>query len=337
MMFKLLQASYKKSMNSIYNIYKLLPNGIMRLIEKRVTNNDRKALLQSIRLEKFLQVTDFEKLDTEKYSVCYIKKATWDYPLFHMYFLVNMLDNIIYCLANKQKPIIQFENSEKINLWEQFLEQPYTLQKNVKEYECDERDAHLNWPLNPSKDQISKYAKLYKFFVKLNQKTKEYFDNEYKEIIEGKRVLGVLCRGTDYTANKPKGHPIQPDIDDVIVLVKKKMVDLKCEWIYLATEEKEIADKFEKEFPNQILVNKRKYFDEFHSIRNNQGENARISWVHFDRENDNYYKSLEYFSSINLLSRCTALIAGNCGGSRTALYLNDNHYEYSYLFDLGVY
>lgn len=320
-------------------LYGYLPNSIMRFIEKKVGNKDIKTLLQSIRLEKFLKNTDFENLAVERYPVCYIKNATWDYPMFHMYFITNMLDNIVYCLANKKRPIIQFENSQKINLWEQFLEQPYTLQKKetTKEYECEELDAALNWPINPKKEEIKDYAKLYKSFVKLNQKTKEYFDNEYNNIIKDKRVLGVLCRGTDYTANKPKGHPVQPPIKDVISLVEKKLLDLKCEWIYLATEEKKIAEQFERAFPKKILINKRKYFDEFHEIRNKQGEEARISWVHFDRENDNYYKSLEYFSSINLLSKCTALIAGNCGGSRTALYLNDNKYEYSYLFDLGIY
>lgn len=324
-------------MNNIYKVYGILPNDLMRFVENRVKNRDRKALLQSIRLEKFLRTTDFEKLDTSKYPVCCITKATWDYPLFHMYFIVNMLDNILYCLSNKYKPLIQFENSEKINLWEQFLEQLYFVSPQDKKYQCNELDASLSWPLNPTKEEISKFGKLYRTFVKPNEQTQKYFDNEYEKLIKGKRVLGVLCRGTDYTANKPKNHPIQPEVDDVIALVKEKLDELKCEWIYLATEEEKIADKFEKAFPGKILVNKRKYYDEFDAIRENQGENARISWVHFDRENDNYYKSLEYFSSVNLLSKCTALIAGNCGGSRTALYLNNNHYEYSYLFDLGIY
>lgn len=59
--------------------------------------------------------------------------------------------------------------------------------------------------------------------------------------------------------------------------------------------------------------------------------------MHFERENDSYYKSLEYFSSVLLLSKCQGLIAGNCGGSRAAMYMNDGKYEFSYLFDLGLY
>ena len=323
----------------IKKYYRLLPNRMMIRIENCVKNKDRRALLESIRLDKFLNNTDFESLDTNKYPICYIRKAAWDYPLFHMYFIVNMLDNIIYCLSKGYKPIIEFKNSDNINLWEQFLEQPCGPEgsKELDEIECDELDAYLHWPLCPTSDEISRYARLYNLFVKPNRQTQKYFDNEYETIIKGKRVLGVLCRGTDYTSNKPSGHPVQPSVNDVISLVKLKMTELDCNWIYLATEERSIFEQFEKAFPHQILVNKRKYYDEFYEIKKREGENARISWGHFGRERDSYYKSLEYFSSVNLLSKCTALIAGNCGGSRTALYLNNNEYEYWHLFDLGVY
>lgn len=235
--------------------------------------------------------------------------------------------------------MVKYENSKKVNLWEQFLKQSYGMKDEIDKgcSECDELDAPLKWSLIPTRDEIAIYAKLYKSFVKLNTKTQEYFDDEYNNILKGKRVLGVLCRGTDYTANRPAGHPVQPEIKDVIEFVKSKILDLNCKYIYLATEEKKIFEEFEKAFPNQILVNKRNYFDQFYTLQNQSGEDTRISWVHFDRENDDYYKSLEYFSSVNLLSKCNALIAGNCGGSRTALYLNDNKYEYWHLFDLGVY
>jgi hypothetical protein len=36
------------------------------------------------------------------------------------------------------------------------------------------------------------------------------------------KILGVKTRGTDFTALKPAGHPIQPNINDVINFVKTK-------------------------------------------------------------------------------------------------------------------
>lgn len=47
---------------------------------------------------------------------CYITKGTWEYPLFNMNFLENMLDNIIYCLSKGLRPAVMFKNGEQINL-----------------------------------------------------------------------------------------------------------------------------------------------------------------------------------------------------------------------------
>lgn len=315
----------------------ILPNKCLINMEKRIKNKYHFAFIESLRLDSYLSKTDFQKLDTSQFPLCHITKGVFEYPLFNMNFLENMLDNIVYCLSKGLKPVVMFQNSEKINLWEQFLQQPYGDGPISAHYkECDILDAYITWPTIPSREDIVKYGKLYKAFVKVNKETQSYFDNEYNNILRDKRVMGVLCRGTDYTGNKPKGLPVQPEISDVIALVKLKMKELDCQWVYLATDEKKIFSQFEMEFPSQILVNKRHYFDEFYDIKK-EGADARISWVHFDRENDNYYKSLEYFSSLNLLSKCNALIAGNCGGSRTALYLNDNKYEFWHLFDLGLY
>ena len=172
----------------------------------------------------------------------------------------------------------------------------------------------------------------------MNKKTDEYLQKEEKNIFKpNQRVIGVLCRGTDYTANKPKGHPVQPKVEEVIELAKIKMKEYDCPYIYLATEEKRIEEKFEEEFPGKILTNKRNYYDEFYNIRKTKGNQARISLVNFERENDSYYKSLEYISSINLLSKCNLLIGGSTGGTRMALVLNNDRYEYVNLFNKGLY
>ena len=125
-------------------------------------------------------------------------------------------------------------------------------------------------------------------------------------------------------------------MSEVLEDVRRIMEKRKYDAIYLATEELAIQEQFKKAFPEKIIINKRKYFDSYYDIKK-VNKDALISAVHFERENDNYYKGLEYFSSIVLLSKCTALIAGNCGGSRAALYMNDNAYEYVYLYDKGIY
>lgn len=320
------------------DIIKKLSNEHLLALEK-IAPQKYKEIFETTRLNKYIAETDFENLLLEDRKVCVIEKGEWDYPLFQVSFMSNMLANMVDCLSRGYLPVVCFKNTkDNINLWEQFLKQ-LTIYDNSFQYELvyEKARASLFFPVIPSKEDIDKISKLVKKLVVPNETTKNYIENEYKNIIAGKRVLGVLCRGTDYTSNKPKGHPVQPPINELIIHIKKKILELNCEYIYLATEEEHIFNQFDEAFPNMILTNKRHYYDDFYKIKEKSGELTRISWVSSGRENDNYYKSLEYISSIYLLSKCDALIAGNCGGSRAALYLNGNRYSYTYLFDLGLY
>lgn len=298
-------------------------------------------VLAGIRLKKYISETDFDELSMQNRKICIIDKGEWDYPLFQISFLNNMLANIIDCLSRGYMPVVDFKNTKDgINLWEQFLKQSFLEDSKQKIGDAviyEKKRASLWFPVIPSKKDVEIISKMIKRVVRMNDTTKTYVEREYNDIIKGKKVLGVLCRGTDYTSNKPKGHPIQPPIEDVICHVRTKLQELEWEYIYLATEEKQILDQFTAAFPDKILTNKRFYYDDFYVIKERYGDLARISHVSNGRENDNYYKSLEYLSSIYILSKCDSLIAGNCGGSRAALYLNGNDYQYSYLFDYGLY
>lgn len=170
-------------------------------------------------------------------------------------------------------------------------------------------------------------------FVVYDDKVQEYFDKEYNNLILGKSVVACVLRSTDYTKTKPKGHPIQPSIEEVFEKIHNVMDEFNVEYIYIATEDKLIADRFYEEFQNKVIENKRHYFNEKFDENNLE----RVSQVHFNRENDDYLKMLEYMSSINIVSKCDYLVTGLSGGSEMAIFRNGNRYKYSYIFDKGVY
>lgn len=39
---------------------------------------------------------------------------------------------------------------------------------------------------------------------------------------------------------------------------------------------------------------------------------------------------------MNILSKCGGLVAGQCGGSFAAFYMNGGKYRYAYFWDIGV-
>lgn len=329
----------KRNCKRIINI---LPVRFLLLIENVINNPDLKWYIQGIRLRKFVEHTDFFKLDTSEMSVCSIQKGEWEFPLFQMYFMTEMISLSIDCLSKGYLPQIDYINKEGINLWEQFLVQPCeVLGRNINhstEKVSELTKANFSIPVFLTDEDIAIYNKIICHFVVLNDATNDYFNDEYEKLFNNKgKIIGVLCRGTDYTVNKPKNHPVQPEVSEIIEKVRETIIKYSCTYIYLATEEESIKKQFEEAFPGKILTNKRKYYDGFYDLKKDGGDDTRISWVHFDRNNDSYYKSLEYFSSINLLSKCDLLVAGNTGGSRMAMVLNNNRYEYAYLFDKGVY
>lgn len=270
-----------------------------------------------------------------------INYGLWDYKFFNFCFLKNMISLIIYSLERGFIPLICIKNNENgKNIWEEFLEQPVYVdidfEENIKK-KCCKRKYFVVYPsFLDVYDRVMKefWSKVFNRFIIVNPRTEFYFNDEIYKIIKDKKVVACVVRGTDYLTLKPKGHPIQPELGELLDKVQEIMEKTNSDYVYLATEEKRYADVFKLRFPGKILENMRKYFDDsFYKL----SSNSSISEVSFDRENDEYLKSLEYFSSINIVSKCNSLVAGLCGGSQIAIYLNNNKYEVMYLFDKGYY
>lgn len=282
-----------------------------------------------------------KKLRKKHLKIMQIKEGEYEYEYFNFCYLHNILSLIIYARYHKMYPQVCINDKNKDNIqWEWYF-QPLTDQipkgGKVIYVECDKKtNAYIpKFDDIFQKKEIHIWTQWYKKYIRLNTKTKEYIGKEYQRLFSDKtKVLGVICRGTDYLALKPSGHPVQPQTKEVIEYCKKSMKEYKFDAIYLATEERKIRDLFEEEFPGKILENKREYYDDIYD------EDTSIKYikdVHFERENDNYWLGLEYLSSIVLLSHCSALVGGNCGGTLGAIFLNDEKYEFVHVFDLGLY
>lgn len=131
--------------------------------------------------------------------------------------------------------------------WEWYfqpLDDSLRSKRNVTFVECKRKRTHicLSLMIFLTRKRFTSGVSGIKIYS-LKFKTREYIEAEYKQLFEGKRkVLGVICRGTDYLALKPSGHPVQPEIKDVIAYCKKYMEKNKYDAIYLATEERKTRD-----------------------------------------------------------------------------------------------
>lgn len=266
------------------------------------------------------------------YRAVRVLRPEFDYYYYYnTVFHLDCLSHIIYELSQGYIPVIDDHH----HVWSQLFEQPVVMaEKEIGDLsQLPESDEHsiLHKPtLIPySKSMRKVWTKLIRTFSRLKPDEQKYVQDEIRSILKDDRVLGVVCRGTDYIGT---GMPRQPEVSDVIAEAKAWMKRYNYEKIYLATEVESIYEQFESAFPGKILVNKRTYYDKAMAEQ-------KVKWiglVRFDRENDNYWKGLEYLSSIYILANCKALLGGYCGASNMALLFNGEQYERFKVYDLGI-
>ncbi len=245
-------------------------------------------------------------------------------------------------------PIIDMQNSDNIylkedeigqvNAWEYYFKQPggYSLKNIVKAKNViwgsgytEECFPYLDveYLLN-RKGDFNVYQKITRDYFHLSNEATQIVDDFYKCELQGKRVLGVLCRGTDYTGNKPSRHPIQPSINKVFNKVDEVLQEYQCGKIFLGTEDKNIYLQFQKKYGNRVTTN-RHHFVEYN------GEHS-IGKLIRNNVKDLKAEGMEYLATIALLSRCTCFIGGHTSGTVGVLLMNDE-FEYKYIFNLGFY
>lgn len=275
-----------------------------------------------------------ERVEINELSMC---------RFFNIAFLNQALSIILKNKCNGKGVYLNLINRQGVNVWETYFMQPEAeMSKSIfmNKLPITENGLYPKWDSIYNKIERNAWCIIYKKYVKFNEYTQKYISDELENLgILSKRVLGVLCRGTDYMDQKPAGHPVQPSIEELLSEVEARMKDWNMDYIYLATDEIAYEKIFSNHFPNRIITNKRVYYSNaYHKLATDcKGEFVSIGRVAGERENDSYYRGLEYLSSIAILSKCKALIAGNCGGTCAAVFLNDNKYEHCHVFDLGLY
>ncbi len=176
--------------------------------------------------------------------------------------------------------------------------------------------------------EMEHWRKLVKKYIVLSAKAEETVNREYRRLFsEGDKVLGVKCRGTDYAKEKPKNHPIQPTPFQAVNKAEEIFRQQHCDKVFLATEDAAFYNIFADRFGDRLITNKASYA-EYHGGSTGKEE--------YEREGGGYAAGMEYLVTTMLLAKCDCLCAGCVSATVGALLLTEG-YEYTYLFDLGIY
>lgn len=228
------------------------------------------------------------------------------------------------------------------NVWEDYYEQPssYTLDeayqsKNVILSKFDDEKYNAPFLLKTrsfsNKWWVATYQKLADMFTFVpGGMLQARVNSELDRLGSLEETLGVLARGTDYVSLKLKNHPIPLDTKSLIEECKKRLSNREYKKIYIATEDSDILEEFEKNFGDRLLFSEQ--------MRVKQNINNVIMSIKFDRENDAYLRGLEYCAVIEVLSRCCSLLANCCCyGALGAIAINGGRYRDCEVIDIGNY
>ena len=180
-------------------------------------------------------------------------------------------------------------------------------------------------------EELLKSKKIVDKYMRPCKSVQEKFNSRYAEFgMDSEKILGILCRGTDFAASKPQHHAICPSAEQMIDIIEKKMKEWgNYEHIFVATEDKTILSVLKKNYGDRLLVNQKTMIDY-------EGSKWLNEWYsHTDAELCSNI-TLEYFVSILLLSDCDALIAPLVGGTLGAMRIKGK-YDKVYITQLGNY
>ncbi len=165
---------------------------------------------------------------------------------------------------------------------------------------------------NVTENEIERLGYLYKKYIHLNKASEEYIDNEISELLCNKKTLGLHIRGTDYKLHL-KNHPNYISCNEYISLAKKIVVENNFEQIFLATDDLEILNTFQREFEGKLVY----YKDTFRTTGKEGTHNTH------DSRPLHYYKlGLEVLRDVYTLANCDSLVCGLSQVSFAARYVS---------------
>ena len=268
------------------------------------------------------------------------------------YFFLTFLECINTYIIKGYIPIMDLSSYPNIfngfnvsslnkNPWEFFFEQPFSFSlEQVKKYAktiiyivyngtiCKEKGESLySYKSRPNLNYWNmialKYIPIKKDIITESKIIiKKLFKNH------NKNILGILLRGTDYIAKKPKKHPIQPEPEIVIKDVIKADKKNKYDYIFITTEDDLILEKFKSRFDNKL-----KYYRD-KPIRYNYTEKKYLAYNTDIFGNINFHKI--YLINIIILSNCIDIISSKAGGLWGAMILSKGFRNFK-IYNLGYY
>ena len=279
-----------------------------------------------------------------------IRRGDFDIGLFS--FINTFLAYIAVCIKNNKVPVIDMETYENMylskekqgreNAWEYYFEQPmgYGLQDISKARYVIWGRGSAPFPsidvenIIFGRDNAVYWKKIYKDYIRLNSRMLSMIDKEYNKFFdEDDIVLGIICRGSDYTALQPRDHAIQATPEMVIDYAEKMIGRGNYNKVYLASEDAMIIDKFASWAKD---TNQRLSYSDVPRFADT-GKKYLYQISSCDAEYSRRKRGEDYLMTTGVIAKCQGLLASGVSGCVYGAVLMADHFDEKFVFELGLY
>lgn len=224
------------------------------------------------------------------------------------------------------------------NPWEYFFNQPFGYKlddikknsKNIYYFKCKKYFNYNIYRIYNNIPLLSYYHTISNKYLPIKYELINKSNLIKKTIFNGsKNILGILARGTDYLAARPRHHPIPPNPEMLIKDIREFDKKYNYDWFFISTEDEIIRKKLINNFGNKL-----KFFKSNINIKYNY---TKKEFLYKNKELYKNYKYNEiYLINILILSKCIDIISARTGGA-IALFIFSNGFRNQKIYYLGKY
>ncbi len=172
----------------------------------------------------------------------------------------------------------------------------------------------------------------------LNENFRGEIDEYFNAVFGGKKVLGVLIRGSDYITSGLMGVRKQATVEEMMPMIDSWLDEDKYDLIFLATEDSDILNEMHAKYGSKLKAISQERF----SVKDFKDLKLIYEYEKKNTADKDYDASVEdttinYFYALYLLSKCDSFMcSGQCNGYSVTLAFNGGKFKRQYKFSVGL-
>jgi hypothetical protein len=314
---------------------------------RQINNNDFVKTVMNY--QKNPMIVEFESLGplNKNKNICIFENedrfagffAIYRFMLDSLYFSDKMnftpVVNYTHCIYAEKKSIngstnpfeYYFSKVSDVSLEEAYSSKNVVICKPVNRGLAEQLNTNDGYRI--SEEYINSMAIISNKYIRLNPSIEPKIMNDIKNILKGKKTIGVHIRGTDFKL-KFKGHPVAITSTEYLDIVEEVINKYKYDQVFLATDELSTINLFKNTFGDKLVY----YEDVMRS-----DDKISVAFTNSERYNHHYLLGLEVLRDMFTLANCDALIAGMSQVSicaRITKASQGKNYEYIQIVDKGI-